>query len=83
VNHTELSAHISAYNPVLHHLFPTAAGNPVMLKALDGLVTIQSLMISYIDDFHLMMIVTLCAIPLAVMLKKPKGRAAAPAAAME
>jgi DHA2 family multidrug resistance protein len=68
---------------VLHHLFPTAAGNPVMLKALDGLVTIQSLMISYIDDFHLMMIVTLCAIPLAVMLKKPKGRAAAPAAAME
>ena len=34
-------------------------------------------MISYVDDFKLMMIVTLCAIPLALLLRKP---VAAPAA---
>ena len=28
-------------------------------------------MISYVDDFKLMMIVTLCAIPLALLLRKP------------
>ena len=32
-------------------------------------------MISYIDDFKLMMIVTLCAIPLAFLLRKPQGSA--------
>ena len=39
-------------------------------------------MISYIDDFRLMMFVTLCAIPLAFLLRKPRAAAAAvPAAA--
>ena len=38
-------------------------------------------MISYIDDFKLMMIVTLCAIPLALLLRKPQAAAqGAPAA---
>ena len=40
-------------------------------------------MISYIDDFKLMMIITLCAIPLALLLRKPEAPpgAGAPAAA--
>ncbi len=44
------------------------------------LVNIQALMISYINDFKLMMIVTLCAIPLVFVLRKP-NRAPAPAEA--
>ena len=32
-------------------------------------------MISYVDDFKLMMLVTLCAIPLAFLLRKPKAGA--------
>ncbi len=88
VNHAELSQNISAYNPVLKAALPAAAaGDPQMLKIVNSyVVNIQSLMVSYVDDFHLMMIVTLCAIPLALMLKKPKARvvgAAASAAAME
>jgi DHA2 family multidrug resistance protein len=39
----------------------------------------QALMISYIDDFKLMMIVTLCAIPLAFLLRRPKAVVAAAA----
>jgi DHA2 family multidrug resistance protein len=55
---------------------------------IDGLVNIQALMISYVDDFKLMMIVTLCALPLVFLLRKPAparaaGGDAAPAAHMD
>ena len=72
-NHVELGAAISAYNPVLRQVSPGAvAGNGVALAQLDGLVNQQAAMISYINDFKLMMIVTLAAIPLALILRKPK-----------
>jgi len=72
-NHVELGAAISAYNSVLRQVAPGAvAGNPLALAQLDGLVNQQAAMISYINDFKLMMIVTLAAIPLALILRKPK-----------
>jgi len=81
INHAELSANITPFNPNLMALSPgAAAGNPAALSQVDGLVNIQALMISYIDDFKLMMIVSLCAIPLALLLRKPKVQAAAGAA---
>jgi DHA2 family multidrug resistance protein len=48
---------------------------------MDGLVNQQALMIAYIDDFYLMMIVTLAAIPLALLLRKPRTVPAATAPA--
>lgn len=86
INHAELSANITPFNPNLTALSPAAAaGDPTALTQIDGLVNIQSLMISYVDDFKLMMIVTLCAIPLAFLLRKPKAQVtgAAPAAHMD
>ena len=81
VNHTELSAFITPYNPVAVQTVPTAiAGNSVALSQVDGLVNIQALMISYLDDFKLMMIITLMALPLVFMLRKPAGPAASGAA---
>ncbi|WP_378943335.1 DHA2 family efflux MFS transporter permease subunit [Mesorhizobium sp. ANAO-SY3R2] len=75
INHAELSTNITPYNPNLLAMSPgAAAGNPTALSQIDGLVNIQSLMISYINDFKLMMIVTLCAIPLALLLRKPKAQ---------
>ena len=47
-----------------------------MLAMLDNEVTRQSLMIGYIDDFKLMMLITLAVIPLVFLLRKPRGRAA-------
>ena len=44
------------------------------LAMMDAEINRQALMIAYIDDFHLMMIVSLCAIPLLLLLRK--GRAA-------
>ncbi|MEP9371196.1 DHA2 family efflux MFS transporter permease subunit [Mesorhizobium sp. KR1-2] len=87
INHSELIANITPYNPSLQALSPgAAAGNPTALAQIDGLVTQQAMMISYVNDFKLMMIVSLCAIPLALLLRKPKMAAAgggAPAAHMD
>jgi DHA2 family multidrug resistance protein len=71
VNHAELGASISPFNPVLMQAVPTAtAGNVTMLSQLDNMVNIQALMVSYLDDFKLMMIVALCAVPLVFFLSK-------------
>ena len=40
------------------------------------LVNVQALMISYLDDFKLMMIITLMALPLVFLLRKPGESAA-------
>ncbi len=48
-----------------------AAGNTLSLLKLDAMVNVQALMVSYVDDFKLMMIVTLCALPLVLLLRKP------------
>ncbi len=84
INHAELSAGMTPFNPNLLAASPgAAAGDPTALSQIDNLVNLQALMVSYIDDFKLMMIVTLCAIPLALLLRKPAAAVAqgAPAAA--
>ena len=80
VNHTEMGAAISAYNPVLRGLSPAAADSgSAALSQIDNLVNVQALMVSYIDDFKLMMVITLCALPLAFVLRRPARAAATPA----
>ena len=49
-----------------------------VLMMLDNEINRQAMMIAYIDDFWLMMIMTLFAIPLLLLLKKgrkPEGHA--------
>lgn len=86
INHEELISAITPFNPSLWATSPAAAGgDPAALSQLNGLVTQQALMISYIDDFKLMMIVTLCAMPLVFLLRRPRvqAMAGAPAAHMD
>jgi DHA2 family multidrug resistance protein len=86
INHAELAAFINPFNPNLWAASPAAAaGNPTALSQIDGLVNIQALMISYVNDFKLMMVVTLFALPLVLLLRKPKFAPAggAPAAHMD
>ena len=76
INHLELGAFINPFNPVLLKAMPMAAsGDIATLSRLDNIVTGQAMMISYINDFKLMMLVTLCAIPLTFLLRKPVPRA--------
>lgn len=75
INHMELSALISPFNPLLSGASPAAlAGNPAALAQIDLLVNAQAAMIAYVDDFKLMMWVTIAAMPLALILRKPAGR---------
>lgn len=82
VNHADLAAGLTPFNQTLKTLSPpAAAGDPAALSQLDLLVNAQAAMISYIDDFKLMMMVTLAAIPLALLLRKPGMQQPAGAAA--
>ncbi|WP_207478121.1 hypothetical protein [Arenibaculum pallidiluteum] len=50
---------------------------PQALAQLDAMVTQQAAMIAYLDDFKLMMSITLAALPLLVLLRRP-ARPSAP-----
>lgn len=71
INHALIGTHVTATNRELAQhairaLNPwTAAGR----AALDAVIQNQAAIISYIDDFKLMMILTLAAIPLLLLLR--------------
>jgi DHA2 family multidrug resistance protein len=72
VNHATIASHVTAFNHVFdnsivrHALSPwTASGR----AALDQLIQTQASVISYIDDFKLMMILSLAAVPLVLLLR--------------
>jgi len=52
------------------------------LAALNVEITRQATMIGYLDDFRIMMMVTLVAIPLLLLIRKP-ARAPAPGMAAD
>lgn len=71
VNHAIIGAHVTATNRELaQHAYRalspwTAPGR----AALDAIIQNQAAIISYIDDFKLMMVLTLAAIPLLLLLR--------------
>ncbi|MGH7047179.1 MAG: DHA2 family efflux MFS transporter permease subunit [Stellaceae bacterium] len=82
-NHAEIADHVVATNrllasPVIAHLWSpfTSAGR----AAIDATITTQAQAIAYIDDFKLLMILTLAALPLVLFFRKPpSGAASGPA----
>jgi DHA2 family multidrug resistance protein len=73
INHATIGSHVTAVNPgfrdsvIAHAWSPwTASGR----AALDQVIQNQASIISYIDDFKLMMILSLCAIPLVLLLRR-------------
>jgi MFS transporter, DHA2 family, multidrug resistance protein len=73
--HSSLVAQLTPFNPTLHMPVVRQMWNihtTVGLSRLNHEVTRQAAMIAYIDDFKLMMLVTLLAIPLLVLLRRAK-----------
>lgn len=73
-SHSELGQHIPdpglvASDPVASSL--TGGSTDAALAIADGIVNAQAAMIAYLDDFKLMMILTLCAVPLVLVLRRP------------
>ena len=78
-SHEELGGHVTAYamgavDPSLASIL--GRGGESVTAMLNAEVTRQAAMIAYLDDFKLMMILTLLAIPLVLLLRRP---ASAPA----
>ncbi|MEP9379189.1 MDR family MFS transporter [Aquabacter sp. CN5-332] len=76
INHETIGSYVTAYNRILEYLPALKATTLAGRAALDGMVTQQATIISYINDFKLMMLLSLAAIPLVLLLKSaPKAPA--------
>ncbi|MFC3712130.1 DHA2 family efflux MFS transporter permease subunit [Sphingoaurantiacus capsulatus] len=73
-SHADLAAHLTPFNvPLADPALAArmASVGDTALVALDAEVNRQALMIAYLDDFQLMLILTLAIMPLVVLLRKP------------
>jgi DHA2 family multidrug resistance protein len=84
IMHASLSEHVSPYN--LANTNPELAAqlaSPHGLAAVNAGVTAQSAMIAYIDNFKLMFILTLLALPLLLLVRRSAASKESAYAAME
>ena len=80
----QLSAHLNPANPRVQQMLQGASGalragsGPAATKQAYGLLQQmlerQSTMLSYIDNFHVLAIVTVCMIPFVFVIRKPRRR---------
>jgi DHA2 family multidrug resistance protein len=76
--HASLGAHVTYANPALQDAGVASIynlANGAGMTALNGEITRQASMIAYVDDYWLMMILTLAVIPLLLLVQKPKTAA--------
>ena len=79
VIHSTLVEHVRPDNPLAHSPTVSAMMNFTTqrgLLAFDGLVNQQASMLAYVDDFRLMLWITLLAIPMLLIMRPPKRRSA-------
>jgi DHA2 family multidrug resistance protein len=72
-NHASIASYVTPFNhvflqPAMQSMNPTTASGRA---SLDNVITNQATIIAYIDDFKLLMIMSLAAIPLVIFLRKP------------
>jgi DHA2 family multidrug resistance protein len=73
-SHQDLGSHVTVHmmgslGELLNGRLGTAGS--AVATMLDAEINRQAAMIAYLDDFKLMMILTLCAVPLVLLLKRP------------
>jgi DHA2 family multidrug resistance protein len=77
VSHADLAAEVTPasmppLDPAMLSLL--GSGGHALLAMIDAEINRQAAMIAYINDFYLMMIVTVAALPLVLLMKKPPPR---------
>ena len=81
IGHAAIGAYVTPFNhafaqPAARHMF-----SPLKLAsraALDGVINQQATIIAYMDDFKLLMLMSLFAMPLVMLLRQPKRAAPLP-----
>jgi len=74
VNHAEIARNVTSVNRAFEDPAITRFWDPISAAgrtALDAVITRQAQIIAYIDDYKLLMIATLAAIPLLIIFRKP------------
>lgn len=72
--HAVLTEHITEFNPLLQHTVMAQvwdSATPQGLALLESEVARQAAQLAYIDDFQLIMVMALLAIPSALLLRSP------------
>jgi len=72
-NHQILATHVTPYNSALHAPGVASIWNlhsTLGLSALNFEVTRQATMIAYLNDFMMMAVITVCAVPLLLLLRR-------------
>ncbi len=74
INHAELSERINPFNRALQSAAPNLPidlASPPGLRLLNGLISQQAAMISYIDVFFLMAVISAVSLPMVFILRRP------------
>lgn len=72
VNHEEIASTISAQSGTVRDAVPgLLSGTRLVAAQVDALVSQQSAMIAYVDNFVLMLILTLAVVPIVLFLRRP------------
>jgi DHA2 family multidrug resistance protein len=73
--HSRLIEHMRPDNPLIPMLdLRYSLTNPSGVAALNHEITRQASMVAYIDDFKLLMLVSLASLPLILLLRRPQPR---------
>jgi DHA2 family multidrug resistance protein len=83
IMHSRLAEQVTPYGTGLHALPHAAFSTMSGLARLNELVSGQAAMIAYNNDFKLMMVLTLCAVPLIALLKSGQATKKAEPVVME
>jgi DHA2 family multidrug resistance protein len=75
IMHATLGEHVTRYSPALRAQLGDGPPSLHTLAGLNATVTEQASMIAYNNDFKLMMVLSLAAIPLVFLLRKARGSA--------
>jgi MFS transporter, DHA2 family, multidrug resistance protein len=73
-NYGELAERITLDSGPVRDLAAAYGGFANIVSTLNGLITQQAAMLAFLDDFHLMMILTFVSLPLVFLLRKPAPR---------
>jgi DHA2 family multidrug resistance protein len=81
--HSRLAEQVTPYSGAMQSQGASALTSPHGLAVLNATVSEQAAMIAYNNDFKLMMVLTLCAIPLVMLLRSGRSDERAAAVVVE
>jgi MFS transporter, DHA2 family, multidrug resistance protein len=70
IMHSRLAEQITPYRDIVRSQWAAALSTTRGLTALNATITEQAAMIAYNNDFKFMMVLTMCSIPLVLLLRR-------------